>query len=129
MHANISCGFRQKAYKLSKVQNNALENDISDCKAECKLKDGCIGFMIQPSTICRNLASLDLKKCKEKEGYHIFFNGRYTNIHRFTYHFYLLLFINCICDPIAANKSHMFRIYSNKYLKKLIMNLRINFIL
>ena len=77
MHANVSCGFRQKAYKLSKVQNNALENDINDCKAECKLKDGCIGFMIHPSTICKNLAYLDLKKCTEKEGYHIFFNGRY----------------------------------------------------
>ena len=77
MHKDIECKLKDNAVKLSKIQNNALENELRDCKAECKLKDGCVGFMFLPSSVCVNVAYIDLKKCNDGKGYGVYINGRY----------------------------------------------------
>ena len=44
LNNNIDCKVETGAAILSHIQNNALENDPGDCKGECKLDDGCVGF-------------------------------------------------------------------------------------
>ena len=102
----MDCEPKQNSLKLSKIQNNALENELNDCKAECNLKHGCIAFIFKPSTVCVNLAFVDLKKCKERKGYNVFLNGRLKDYYPLIYMLPFLLFycLECLNDPIAINK-------------------------
>ena len=106
LHKDMDCEPKQNSLKLSKIQNNALENELNDCKAECNLKHGCIAFIFKPSTVCVNLAFVDLKKCKERKGYNVFFNGRLKDYYPLIYMlpFLLLYCLECLNDPIAINK-------------------------
>ena len=78
LHKSINCKVETGAAILSKVQNNALENDPADCKWACKLEDGCVGFIQKLSSACLNLKHIDLKNCMPDEGINLFLNGRYT---------------------------------------------------
>ena len=120
----MDCEPKQNGLKLSKIQNNALENEINDCKAECNLKDGCIAFIFKPSTVCVNLALMDLNKCKERKGYNVFFNGRLPE--NYTLIFVLLYLFYCcqeyLNDPIAINKLLVTIMCLNEFLHALIIN-------
>ena len=65
---------------LAKVKNNALENDLNDCKEACKITEGCIGFVQTPDTVCINLNYINLHKCDRQTGYTLFVNGMYTTL-------------------------------------------------
>ena len=61
---------------MAKVQNEALENELDDCKAECRASDGCLAFIQKPDGVCINLKFVDKSRCaKDQEGFNLFYNG------------------------------------------------------
>ena len=63
---------------MAKVQNEALENELDDCKAECRASDGCLAFIQKPDGVCINLKFVDKSRCaKEQEGFNLFYNGEF----------------------------------------------------
>ena len=64
---------------MSKVQNEALENELDDCKAECRASDGCIGFIQKPDEVCINLRFVNKSRCAtDQDGFNLFYNGEYV---------------------------------------------------
>ena len=64
---------------MSKVQNEALENELDDCKAECRASDGCVGFIQKPDELCINLRFVNKSRCAtDQEGFNLFYNGEYV---------------------------------------------------
>ena len=64
---------------MSKVQNEALENELDDCKAECRASDGCLGFIQKPDGVCINLRFMNKSRCAtDQEGFNLFYNGEYV---------------------------------------------------
>ena len=64
---------------MAKVQNEALENELDDCKAECRASDGCLAFIQKPDGVCINLKFVDKSRCAtDQEGFNLFYNGKYV---------------------------------------------------
>ena len=77
--ANKTCKIEKSIASLSKVQNEALENELDDCKAECRASDGCVGFIQKPDGVCINLRFVDKSRCAtDQEGFNLFYNGEYV---------------------------------------------------
>ena len=77
--ANTNCKIEKSIARLAKVQNEALENELYDCKAECRASDGCLGFIQKPNGVCINLKFVDESRCAtDQEGFNLFYNGEYV---------------------------------------------------
>ena len=55
----------------------ALENSVGDCKEECRIKDGCEGFVMRSDTKCINLRDINIEGCERNPGFNFYKNGRY----------------------------------------------------
>ena len=63
---------------MAKVQNEALENELDDCKAECRASEGCLAFIQKPDGVCINLKFVDKSRCAtDQEGFNLFYNGKF----------------------------------------------------
>ena len=64
---------------LSKIQNRGFDNILEDCKAGCKLKDGCEAFNFDSNAKCSNLRDIRLDKCELNSGFDLYRHGRYMH--------------------------------------------------
>ena len=102
-HNNTNCKPGRGA-KLSKVQNFAFENDVGDCKAECKVSKGCEGFVMNKiDTVCTNLKDINIDKCDHDPNFNFYLNGRYTLSLLDPIGLLLVFYTTCMTDPIACN--------------------------
>ena len=62
---------------LSKVPNGGFDNTLEDCKAGCKLKDGCEAFNFGPDAKCTNLKNIVLDKCEPNSKFDLYQHGMY----------------------------------------------------
>ena len=55
----------------------ALENTLEDCKAECRINDGCEGFVMSADTRCINIRDINLEMCEHDPEFIFYRHGKY----------------------------------------------------
>ena len=64
---------------LSKIPNGGFDNILEDCKAGCKLSDGCEAFNFGLDSRCTNLRDIRLDKCETNLEFDLYRHGRYIH--------------------------------------------------
>ena len=82
---------------MAKIHNLGFDSVLEDCKAGCKLKDGCEAFVFGSDARCTNLKDVNLKKCEKDSNFELYQNGTYGVL------FFTLSFLRStrIVDSIA----------------------------